>query len=181
MHNLGMLLIVAAFLAGAYLTSLDHSHVDWMYFLPTLLLGFVGLALFKRQARQAARADGRLNEDIEIMAGCLNRISAQLAQLAAKKDELPTYEARFEIDRLFREDLDRFADVRTSMQHKFGLREYANIMSAFAAGERYINRVWSASTDGYVDEVKQYLERAATQFAEAQALFERARAQQPQG
>jgi hypothetical protein len=44
-------------------------------------------------------------------------------------------------------------------------------MSNFAAGERYINRVWSASTDGYVDEVRAYLERARTQFGEARSHF----------
>jgi hypothetical protein len=46
------------------------------------------------------------------------------------------------------------------------------VMSAFAAGERYINRVWSASTDGYIDEVRSYLERATQQFGEARSLFE---------
>ncbi len=44
-------------------------------------------------------------------------------------------------------------------------------MSAFAAGERYINRVWSASTDGYEDEVRRYLERALNQFIDAEGLF----------
>jgi len=44
-------------------------------------------------------------------------------------------------------------------------------MSAFATGERYINRVWSASTDGYVDEVRSYLERALQQFREARTLL----------
>jgi hypothetical protein len=44
-------------------------------------------------------------------------------------------------------------------------------MSAFAAGERYINRVRSASTDGYVDEVRNYLDRATLQLREARALF----------
>lgn len=45
------------------------------------------------------------------------------------------------------------------------------LMSAFAAGERYINRVWSASTDGYRDEVLKYLLKARDQFAEAHDLF----------
>jgi hypothetical protein len=44
-------------------------------------------------------------------------------------------------------------------------------MSAFAAGERYINRVWFASIDGYVDKVRGYLDRATQQFREARALF----------
>ncbi len=51
------------------------------------------------------------------------------------------------------------------------LQGYADVMSAFAAGERYINRVWFASTDGYVDEVRGYLDRATQQFREARALF----------
>ena len=37
-------------------------------------------------------------------------------------------------------------------------------MSAFAAAERYLNRVWSASADGYRDEVNLYLDRACDQF-----------------
>lgn len=57
------------------------------------------------------------------------------------------------------------------MKHVFGLQSNADVMSAFAAGERYINRVWSASTDGYVDEVRNYLNRATEQFREAWALF----------
>lgn len=57
------------------------------------------------------------------------------------------------------------------MQHVFGLQNYADVMSAFAAGERYVNRVWSASTDGYVDEVRTYLIRATDQFRDARILF----------
>jgi hypothetical protein len=81
------------------------------------------------------------------------------------------YEARFEIDHLFREDLNNFANARETMIHVFGMQKYADVMSAFAAGERYINRVWSASTDGYEDEVHQYLEKARNQFDEANSLF----------
>jgi len=40
-------------------------------------------------------------------------------------------------------------------------------MSCFAAGERYLNRVWSASADGYVDEVNTYLDKAQSQFVES--------------
>ena len=57
------------------------------------------------------------------------------------------------------------------MIHVFGIQNYADVMSNFAAGERYINRVWSASTDGYVDEVREYLERAHKQFTEGRRHF----------
>jgi len=66
---------------------------------------------------------------------------------------------------------NNFANARESMKHVFGLQNYADVMSAFAAGERYVNRVWSASTDGYVDEVRNYLNRATEQFREARSLF----------
>lgn len=42
-------------------------------------------------------------------------------------------------------------------------------MSGFATGERYINRVWSASADGYDQEAATYLARAAAQFADTQS------------
>ncbi len=58
----------------------------------------------------------------------------------------------------------RFADARESMVHLFGLQTYADIMSDFATGERYINRVWSASADGYDSEADDYLKKAALQF-----------------
>ena len=50
------------------------------------------------------------------------------------------------------------------MVHLFGLQTYADIMSDFATGERYINRVWSASADGYDNEADLYLRKAAVQF-----------------
>ena len=45
--------------------------------------------------------------------------------------------------------------------HLFDLQTYADWMSSFAAGKRYINRVWSASADGYDAEAREYLQCAA--------------------
>lgn len=42
------------------------------------------------------------------------------------------------------------------------------VMSEFAAGERYINRVWSSSADGYDHEAQTYIGRAAEQFRNTQ-------------
>ncbi len=62
------------------------------------------------------------------------------------------------IDELFPGDLNTFVEARETIPHVYGLQAYADVMSHFAAGERYLNRVWSASADGYVDEVRTYLE-----------------------
>ena len=49
--------------------------------------------------------------------------------------------------------------------HSYGLAAYADVMSCFAAGERYLNRAWCASADGYIDEIHQYIDKAREQFA----------------
>jgi len=52
---------------------------------------------------------------------------------------------------------------------------YADVMSHYAGGERYLNRVWSASADGYVDEVNTYLDRSLEQFRLALDMLTEAR------
>jgi len=65
--------------------------------------------------------------------------------------------------------LNTFVEARESIAHTHSLNAYADVMSSFAAGERYLNRVWSASTDGYIDEVNAYLDKAQEQFVESLA------------
>ena len=142
-----------------------------------ILIGAIGLWLSRKAHHEEARAGNKLAGNMELLAKSLDNILAKLELICKNKEELPTYEARFEIDRLFRDDLNNFAEARESMIHVFGMQNYADVMSNFAAGERYINRVWSASTDGYVDEVNLYLDRARRQFREANEHFHGLRAE----
>jgi len=169
--TLALMIIMASFLAGAFITVLDPLQVNWVWFVPVLVIGVIALFIYRKAHHVEAKASHRLSGNIQILETSLANILGNLESLNAGSGELPVYEARFEIDRLLREDLNNFANARESMKHVFGLQNYADIMSAFAAGERYINRVWSASTDGYVDEVRNYLGRATHQFREARLLF----------
>jgi hypothetical protein len=166
-----LLLIMASFLAGAFISVLDPTQVNWPWFVPVLTLGILALYMYRRAHHGEAKATHRLSGNMQILETSIENILRNLETINAESASLPVYEARFEIDRLLRDDLNNFANARESMKHVFGLQSYANVMSAFAAGERYINRVWSASTDGYVDEVHNYLDRATRQFREARALF----------
>ena len=168
-----MLMIIGAFLGGAFVAVLDPVTVNWIWMGGILAVGAVGLWGFRKAMHHHASASHRLEEDMRTLGGALANIHRNLESLNARRDELPVYEARFEIDRLFRADLNAFVEARETMIHTFGMRNYADVMSAFAAGERYINRVWSASTDGYEDEVRRYLERAFFQFKEAEELFKK--------
>jgi hypothetical protein len=141
--------------------------VNWTWFVPTVVAGIIGVFLLKSGEKAAAQDNSLLASDKHVLQSSLNNILANLRELDGRKDKIPTYDMRFEIDRTFRADLHAFADSRDSMKHLFGLMAYADIMSSFAAGERYLNRVWSASTDGYVDEVLTYVSKAHAQFEHA--------------
>lgn len=170
----GYFLTVIAFLGGAFLASIDPTEIQWGYFLPCLLVGAVGVYLIKKSMMQHARSDETLANNRGHIEDSLDRIIGQLESLDAGKEDIPPYELRFEIDRRFRTDLNRFVEARESLAHIYGLQAYADIMSAFAAGERYLNRVWSASADGYVDEARAYIGRARVQFLEAREKLDEA-------
>ena len=169
--TLSLLTIMAVFLAGAFISVLDPTEVNWVWFVPVLAIGVVALFIYRKAHHVEAKASHRLSGNLQILENSLTNILANLETLNDDSDTLPVYEARFEIDRLLRDDLNNFANARESMKHVFGLQHYADVMSAFAAGERYINRVWSASTDGYVDEVRAYLKRATHHLRDARSLF----------
>lgn len=170
MNAYGMITI--SFLGGALIAVLDPREVNWIWFAPVIIIGVVGVALLRRSRHREASAGHRVSGNLETLSASLKNIASNLGGLVARKDELEATQVRFEIDQLFREDLTSFAEARESIIHRHGLRSYAEIMSAFAAGERYINRVWSASTDGYIDEIKLYLDKAHQQFTEALEKFE---------
>lgn len=171
MINIAYLLLVAGFLGGAYVAALDEQQVNWVQFAIAAAAAVAGVLIAKRIASAAARSDTVLesnrNELNESIANIVRDLSEIMADGAA-----PTRAAlRNWIDDTLRNDLRRFAEARESMVHLYGLQTYADIMSEFAAGERYINRVWSAAADDYDDEASRYLKRAHAQFTHAQTVL----------
>jgi hypothetical protein len=173
MKNFGFLLLAGGFLGGAYATALDVDNVNWQLFVVSALVAIAGLVSFKRQASAHARSDTVLEMNRGELRESIHNIVTDLDELT-NGETLRGDALRNRIDLHLREDLRRFADARESMVHLFGLQTYADIMSSFAAGERYINRVWSASADGYDEEAETYLGKAVKQFIEAQQQLQRA-------
>jgi len=166
MKNLGYFMVALGFLGGAFATSLDVQNVNWTIFISMAAAAVMGLVIYKMQVGALARSEEVLNTNrVELRESIANVVN-DLQEL--NNDNLTRGAVlRDRIDLKLREDLRRFADARQSMVHLFGLQTYADIMSHFAAGERYINRVWSASADGYDEEADAYLKKAAVQFDEA--------------
>jgi hypothetical protein len=167
MKVLGFLLLCAGFLAGAYATALDVRQVWWQLFAGAVLSAVAGLIIIKRQTRSESRSSSVLELNRSELLDSINNVVKDLHEVPDGQS-LTGDKLRDWIDEKLRNDLRRFADARESMVHLFGLQAYADIMSSFAAGERYINRVWSASADGYDVEAANYLKKAAKQFAGAQ-------------
>ena len=68
-----------------------------------------------------ARASHRLSGNLQILDTSLVNILENLESLNSQPIRLPVYQARFEIDRLLREDLSNFANARESMMHVLGM------------------------------------------------------------
>ena len=167
MKKLGYLMIVAGFLAGALAAVVDEEGIRWPQFAVALAVGAAGIALVRIGHKQISRSEGKLASDMQTIEASLSRIVQNMKQLNAQKLSVNTYDMHDRIDELFAEDLTTFVEARQSIAHVHGLTAYADVMSCFAAGERYLNRVWSASVDGYIDEVNSYLDKASEQFVES--------------
>lgn len=173
MKLIGLLMVTAGFVVAALASVVDESTVKWVWYVPALALGVAGVAVIRADIARRSKTEHHVAARIEVVAGSLERIAANIDALNADKHSVDTYEVRHRIDELFADDLEQFVDARESIAHRHGLAAYADVMTAFAAGERYLNRVWSASADGYIDEVNEYLEKAKTQFAETLTVLRR--------
>jgi len=173
MKKIAYLLLAGGFLIGAYATALDAKNVNWNLFGIAAFAAILGVIIAKRQDRAKARSGDVLetnrNELNESISCLVNDLTDMTSGTAAQGEQLRDW-----IDETLRPDLRRFVDARASMVHLFGLQTYADIMSEFAAGERYVNRVWSASADEYDNEAETYLGKAAEQFKSAQSQLQAA-------
>jgi len=160
-------LITIGFLAGALACVVDEEAVLWGYFGGALAVGIAGVALVRLSHRHIRTSEGKTAANIQAIEGALSNIVANITRLNDERQSINTYDVRRRVDELFLEDLTSFVEARESVAHVYGLNAYGEVMSCFAAGERYLNRVWSASADGYIDEVNTYIDKAREQFVDS--------------
>ena len=166
MKKLGYLMITLGFLAGALTAVVDEEQIRWDHFALALIVGVAGVALVRTSDKMESQHEGKLASNMQAVETSLDRIVKNMTGLNAEKASINTYDVRHRIDELFTDDLNTFVEARQSIAHTHSLNDYADVMTSFAAGERYLNRVWSASVDGYIDEVNAYLDKALEQFVD---------------
>lgn len=174
MRALGLALTAAGFLAGSLAAVIRPVGVPWGWFAAALAVGVAGVVLARAARRREARDVARIEADFRTLDERLRRILEDVTALDAEKASVDVYDLAERIERRLPGEILAFVDARASIGHALGARAYAEVMSHFAAGERHLNRVWSTSVDGYVDEAHAALARSRAEFAEALARLEAA-------
>jgi hypothetical protein len=167
MKNLGLLMITIGFLAAALVSVEDQDEVRWGYFVPAVAVGIAGVVVTYLARRRAKSDEDKIATNMQTIETALAGIVKNITHLKEQRQSINTYDMRHRIDELFPENLAAFVQARESIAHVFGLSAYGDVMSCFAAGERYLNRIWSASADGYIDEVNTFMDKAQAQFVES--------------
>ncbi len=165
MKKIGYFLIAIGFLAAAFVSVCSQRDVSWLFFSLALTAGALGVFFVRFSLHRSRRSTDRISSSLNDIENAISKIVDNITSLNAQKQSINVYDVRSRIDELFSSDFERFVDARQSIAHRYGLQNYADVMNHFAAGQRYLNRVWSASADGYIDEVDTYIEKAGEQFA----------------
>ncbi len=176
MKLLGGLLLTAGFLAGAYVAVAEVDRVDWTYYGLCAGLMIAGMIVLRLARSQEAGAAGQKHEEnIRVLERSLESLVAKVAELESSRDDEDQLVMHDRIDAELLDDLNDFVEARESMIPRLGMQNYADIMSPFATGERLLNRAWSASADGYVDEVRKCITQARQELEQARELLAGAR------
>lgn len=160
-------MLSVGFLAGSLISVFNEKTVNWIYFSIAMAVGIAGVIIARAGHKKIHASQTALDKNITSVETSLVNIVKNITDLNSQKETINTYDVRFKINDLFLDDLNSFVDARHSISAIYGLAAYGDVMSCFAAGERYLNRVWSASADGYIDEVNTYIERAREQFTDS--------------
>lgn len=175
---IGLVLMLLGFFAAAFVSvrhadgeGLEWQSIEWGWYLLAFLCGAVGVVLLRLTVKDAATQSEKVGSDLSTLDASLDVLVDKLLTFKREKGEIDTHDIHGKIDEQLAEHLGLFADAREALIHRYGLQPYADLMSKFALGERNINRAWSASADGYVDEVWASLDRAEKQMSSAQSLL----------
>jgi hypothetical protein len=172
MRAAGPTLTALGFLAGALAAVLEPARIDPRLFFPALGLSAFGVVLMRVAAHREARDEAKLEASYEALDGALRELARLARELDEAKETMDVHALPDAIDARFSPHFEAFVEARHSIPHLWGSQAYADVMSPFAAGERYLNRVWSTAADGYVDEAHASLTRAREQLEAARAAFE---------
>ncbi len=153
--------------------------VPWPMYLLGLGLGTMGIVLV-RQVRLAERTGTATGVSrVTRLRSISEQLHHHVLRLRSQLDATSASEIPAEFDAQVAPLLAEFVEAREVIIHRYGLKVYAMVMSAFASGERFLNRAWCAAVDSYVDETRLCLEAAEQRFLELVRLLENLESRSP--
>ena len=164
MKAIGTLLFGGGFLAGAFFLVQRLEDIDWLPFGICCGVCVLGVIIRRWADRVDTSAQRAAESNMQVLHDSLGRLIESVGDINDRREEIGVYGIHGTLDATLIDDLNTFAQAREAVIHTHGLARYADVMDAFAAGERALNRAWSASADGYIDEVWACLERALRAF-----------------
>lgn len=173
MKAIGSILLTLGFLAGTFAAVAHADRVDWLYYglcIACMLAGMVFLRMSRKEA--AAQAGDQHARDLDILKTSLASLLDKVRTFESDRQDESQLLIHERIDAELMDDIHAFVEARESMIPRLGMQSYAGIMSPFANGERLLNRAWSASADGYVDEVRDCVTAARGELEKAQGLLQ---------
>lgn len=172
---IGQLLLWAGFLGAAYATvcRLDRPEaiwdsIPWGGYGVSVAVGMAGVLVLRRERQMRRLLSADSSADLESVIAHLSSLRDLVDELGSRIDAMTCEQVLEYVDDRCVPRFADFADARMVIANRFGTAVYAEVMTEFAAGERYLNRGWSAAADGYVDEVERCVQ-ASRQFIDAAA------------
>ena len=171
MRKLGLILMWGGFLAAAFSSMRQSDRIGWGAYAGLAVVGVVGVVLLRRTAGASAKQSHVVQTNLATLESTLAQALEGARAMLRTREQIYVYDVHGRIDAELAPALGDFADARESMIHGLGLAQYADVMDHFARGERFVNRAWSASADGYVDEVWKAMQIAETELGVADATL----------
>jgi hypothetical protein len=138
-------------------------------------LAFIGLVVWRVALRaEVASRLANQQEDNSNPFVLLKQVIEPLATLEGDIDGLDNEALCDRVDVILETYVLPFAEVRQGIIEQLGMAEGAEILVTVAFGERMLNRVWSASSDGHVPEAIAVFPDAKAAFEEANELAQKA-------
>lgn len=168
MRPLGLVLLGLGFMGAAFFATETVKSVNWIYYGLSFVLGVAGVILLRVTSHSQVTSSHKLETDIQTLHTAISTVVKELSAFISDWETTDVYDVHDQIDARLMAPINDFVMAREAMIPVFGLNGYAEVMTRFATGERMINRAWSASADGYIDEVWASIELARNHLSDAQ-------------
>lgn len=146
--------------------------VQTAWFLISLVIMLAGIFLKRFANKQKSSSSQSQDESVTNLVNYVQSLVHDVTILKTNLMDMDLESIYKRLDETLSEPLQSFIDHRTILIDRYGMGTYGIIMTPFSQGERYLNRAWSASVDGYTDETVSYIQKALPFFQETLTLLE---------